>query len=75
MSELQEKKESLLNITQQIDEQERELKETIANKERNQQAIEMCEIKLDRAERLLSGLGGEATRWSAILGQLNDNAE
>ncbi len=33
----------------------------------------MCTVKLDRAEKLITGLGGEKTRWTAAgvsLGQL-----
>jgi hypothetical protein len=27
--------------------------------------VEMCKVKLDRAQKLISGLGGEKTRWTA----------
>lgn len=27
--------------------------------------VHMCTVKLDRAEKLIKGLGGEKTRWTA----------
>jgi dynein heavy chain, axonemal len=27
--------------------------------------VEMCKVKLDRAQKLIAGLGGEKTRWTA----------
>lgn len=35
--------------------------------------IDNCEKKLDRAETLLGGLGGEKSRWSEIATKLNDS--
>jgi dynein heavy chain len=32
-------------------------------KEQLEADIEMCSIKLDRAEKLIGGLGGEKARW------------
>ena len=31
-----------------------------------------CSVKLDRAEKLISGLGGEKTRWTATARALGD---
>ena len=36
-----------------------------AKKEQLEADVEMCTVKLDRAQKLISGLGGEKTRWSA----------
>ena len=33
--------------------------------------VSMCETKLIRAEKLISGLGGESVRWTAQLQKLN----
>ena len=32
----------------------------------------MCEVKLDRAQKLIGGLGGEKTRWSAAAHDLGE---
>ena len=32
----------------------------------------MCSVKLERAEKLISGLGGEKTRWTAAARTLGD---
>lgn len=40
-----------------------ELKGQHRKKEQLEADIEMCSIKLDRAEKLIGGLGGEKARW------------
>jgi dynein heavy chain len=42
---------------------EAELKGQQHKKEQLEADIEMCSIKLDRAEKLIGGLGGEKARW------------
>jgi hypothetical protein len=42
---------------------EEELKGQQRKKEQLEADIEMCSIKLDRAEKLIGGLGGEKARW------------
>jgi len=37
--------------------------------------VEMCTVKLDRAQKLISGLGGEKTRWTAAAQDLGDQYE
>ena len=32
--------------------------------------VELCTVKLDRAQKLISGLGGEKVRWTAAAAQL-----
>jgi dynein heavy chain len=34
--------------------------------------VELCQMKLKRAEELIGGLGGERTRWSAIAKELGE---
>ena len=36
--------------------------------------IELCSQKLDRAEKLIQGLGGERARWGEMAGMLKGNA-
>ncbi|MEW5311651.1 MAG: hypothetical protein WDW38_003347 [Sanguina aurantia] len=42
-----------------------DLQEKKAKKAKLEAEVAMCTIKLDRAEKLISGLGGEKTRWTA----------
>lgn len=49
-----------------------DLSEKRAKKNRLESEVRMCSIKLDRAQKLISGLGGEKSRWTAaaaLLGQ------
>jgi dynein heavy chain len=43
----------------------------IRKKEDLQSKIEMCNVKLDRASKLLGGLGGEKSRWNAAVTTLD----
>ena len=52
------------------------LEETSRKKQRLQDDIEDCSRKLDRAQTLIVGLGGEQKRWELAtidLGKLYDN--
>ena len=49
-----------------------DLKGKQANKAKLEADVEMCTVKLDRAQKLIEGLGGEKTRWSATAAQLAD---
>lgn len=42
---------------------EAELKANTRKKEQLENDIELCSIKLDRASKLIGGLGGEKARW------------
>ena len=41
-----------------------DLQEKKAKKQKLEEDVEMCTVKLDRAQNLISGLGGEKVRWS-----------
>lgn len=43
---------------------ENQLEESITEKQRLENEVEICAQKLERAERLIGGLGGERQRWS-----------
>lgn len=43
---------------------EGELKANTAKKENLENEIELCSVKLERAEKLIGGLGGEKDRWT-----------
>jgi hypothetical protein len=36
-----------------------------SRKERLEAEVALCTVKLERAEKLISGLGGEKARWTA----------
>ena len=42
-----------------------DLKEKQANKAKLQADVALCTVKLERAQQLITGLGGEKTRWTA----------
>lgn len=41
-------------------------------KEKLEQEVHLCTVKLERAEKLISGLGGEKTRWTAAARSLGE---
>ncbi len=41
-------------------------------KEKLEHDVHMCTVKLDRAEKLISGLGGEKSRWTAAARSLGE---
>ncbi|UPR05068.1 heavy chain of dynein [Chloropicon primus] len=43
---------------------ENQLEESITEKQRLENEVELCAQKLERAEKLIGGLGGERQRWS-----------
>ena len=43
----------------------------IAEKEALAHKVEMCAVKLERADKLIGGLGGERTRWEASVKQFD----
>jgi dynein heavy chain len=47
--------------------------ERMTNKKRElEHNIDLCEKKLDRAEKLIGGLGGEKERWTETARMLED---
>jgi dynein heavy chain len=49
---------------------EDELKAASDKKNRLEAEVELCSKKLERAEQLIGGLGGEKTRWTSVAEQL-----
>lgn len=47
-----------------------DLNEKRAKKAQLEADVHMCTVKLDRAQKLISGLGGEKSRWQAAAAQL-----
>ncbi|XP_028254324.1 dynein heavy chain 7, axonemal-like [Parambassis ranga] len=76
MESLQKKQAALKEVQDKL----AKLQETLdANKNKKadlENQVDLCSKKLERAEQLIGGLGGEKTRWSEMalnLGQLYDN--
>jgi len=47
-----------------------DLSEKRAKKAQLEADVHMCTVKLDRAQKLIAGLGGEKSRWTAVAGRL-----
>lgn len=60
-------RESELNIK----EMERRYSESVAKKEELSRKVEECNLKLNRAGKLISGLGGERQRWALQVDQFD----
>ena len=72
MSALAIKKAELKAVEDKIAALNADLKKNLDEKQRLEDEADLCEKKLDRAGKLISGLGGEKTRWGEqckILGQ------
>ena len=52
-----------------------DLKSKKDKKEQLEHDVHMCTVKLDRAQKLISGLGGEKTRWRASADRLGSQLE
>jgi dynein heavy chain len=74
-SNLAEKMAALDVIVKQLQSLTDQFDTTIAEKNRLKALVDDCEKKLDRATRLINGLGGEKTRWTQRSEQLADNLE
>ncbi|TPX54258.1 hypothetical protein SeMB42_g00367 [Synchytrium endobioticum] len=64
MKTLAELKRTLLEADISIKEMEKKFAESVAKKEELSRKVEECSIKLSRAGKLISGLGGERLRWA-----------
>ena len=43
-----------------------QLDEVVGKKKKLEDNLELCEKKLERAEQLIGGLGGEKSRWTDV---------
>jgi len=64
------KQAELQEVENRLAKLQEELKQTMDKKEDLARQVEDCSNKLDRAQRLIGGLGGERTRWTAFAKQL-----
>lgn len=44
----------------------------VDKKNKLEEEVELCSVKLDRAQKLIGGLGGERARWSATAESLDE---
>ncbi len=61
---LNEKQMQLKQVEQRLDTLKQDLEETTQKKENLEHEVDLCGKKLVRAQKLISGLGGEKTRWT-----------
>jgi dynein heavy chain len=69
---LAETKEKLERASELIANLKRSYEETIARKQQLQLKISDNEVKIDRSDKLIGGLGGEQTRWEKEVKRLTD---
>eukprot|EP00698_Gefionella_okellyi_P007648 TRINITY_DN186_c0_g2_i1.p1 TRINITY_DN186_c0_g2~~TRINITY_DN186_c0_g2_i1.p1 ORF type:complete len:2597 (+),score=793.21 TRINITY_DN186_c0_g2_i1:164-7954(+) len=62
---LEEKQRLLAEVEARVQALKRKYDDSVAQKERIEADMNLTKVRLERAEKLVSGLGGEATRWKA----------
>ncbi|XP_047106954.1 dynein axonemal heavy chain 3 [Schistocerca piceifrons] len=71
MDKLNEKRAQLKEVTDKLQALNDEFTAMAKKKKELEDSIELCSQKLDRAENLIGGLGGEKNRWSDTAKYLN----
>ena len=74
-SKLAEKKAMLDAVIRKLQELTDQFDKTIKEKNSLEAQVDDCEKKLDRAQRLINGLGGEKTRWTQRSVDLGESLE
>ena len=70
MAKLKTKQDELQVVVDKINALNDDLASKKENKAKLEADVELCSVKLDRAQKLISGLGGEKVRWTAAAEQL-----
>ncbi|KAF2360955.1 Dynein heavy chain AAA module D4 [Trinorchestia longiramus] len=70
MAELRKKQDALRGVQEELAGLQAELDTVKKEKMELEQTVELCNIKKERAEQLLSALGGEKSRWTENARQL-----
>ena len=70
---LQKKKAELKEVQDRLAELQAKLQELLAKKKQLEIDVDNCKKKLDRAEKLIGGLGGEKNRWIAVAAKLKED--
>lgn len=76
MGELEKKRASLKEVQDKLAKLEEKLEFNKKKKADLENQVDLCSKKLDRAEQLIGGLGGEKTRWGVgfIQADLSDQS-
>ncbi|KXZ55711.1 DHC8 protein [Gonium pectorale] len=69
---LRAKQQELADLRAKLAAMESDLRTNTKKKERLEQEVALCSIKLERAEKLIGGLGGEKVRWTEAAQALKD---
>nr|8GLV_Kg Chain Kg, DHC_N2 domain-containing protein [Chlamydomonas reinhardtii] len=72
MAALRAKQAELKVVMDKLSRLDADLQEKKRRKEKLEHDVHMCTVKLERAEKLISGLGGEKTRWTAAARSLGE---
>ncbi|KAM4037486.1 dynein axonemal heavy chain 3-like [Anomaloglossus baeobatrachus] len=72
MDKLKIKRVELKEVTAKLKDLQDRLSQKLSEKRILEENINMTKLKLDRAEKLINGLGGEKQRWRGIAIQLED---
>jgi dynein heavy chain len=70
MKELEQKRASLKIVVDELDGLKAQLHECSERAADLQAQANLCALKLERAEQLISGLGGEKSRWTSVADNL-----
>ena len=73
MSALRIKQAELQKVVDKLTALDNDLNSKKARKAKLEADVELCTLKLDRAQKLMAGLGGEKTRWSAVAVTLGED--
>ncbi|XP_064605237.1 dynein axonemal heavy chain 3-like isoform X2 [Liolophura sinensis] len=72
MSKLKEKQEELRTVTEKLQGLEDNFHTKLKEKQNLENNIELTKVKIERAEKLISGLGGERDRWTQNIKELSE---
>jgi len=75
MANLAKAQQSLMEVEEKVARLEAELNQAIATQDELQRDMQMCTLKLERAHKLIAGLGGEKARWGQTVTDLTARME
>eukprot|EP00494_Astrolonche_serrata_P032340 UN32609 len=73
--ELKESQAKLKAVLDRLALLEKKFNDAVAKKEALADQVEQCSVKLERADKLIGGLGGEKKRWSESVATYNEQLE
>ena len=71
LAALKAKQDELKDVLQTVADLKKQLDDTMEKKKQLEDKVEDCATKLDRASRLIGGLGGEKDRWTKFVADLS----